>query len=120
MKSLLLIILLASVLSSQAQVPQTIPADYDSLKAKILKIDKAINTLHVNVTKFERQTKAGIGLTVLGGILTTIYFVDERNGDGKDKRNIVGLLYGGSGLIVVGTVLQIDAFKFLKRGARRT
>jgi hypothetical protein len=122
MRSLTLTV--ALILSVTFCVTAQTPADYDSLKAKILKMDVAINNLHVNVTRYQNQTKAGSIITLVGAVITTVYLVDaghpndDSMGVGKSKRYNTGLLYAGSGLMAAGAVVSFDALKHLKRGGR--
>lgn len=102
-------------------------SEYDSLKAKVLKIDVAVNNLHTNMVRYERQHKTGMILSITGALLSTTFAIIETErarkhesvDGGNYQTNHRSLVYIGAGAAVAGFVISFDALKHLKRGGRK-
>lgn len=96
-------------------------SDYDSLKQKILKMDAAINTIHLNLTKSHKQFKTGTLIMIAGAAMSLVgvQIISKEAGDSNNNYDKPHLLYGGLALTTVGTIIQIDSHKWIGRGGRR-
>lgn len=118
---------IALILSVTFCVTAQVPSDYDSLKAKVLKIDVAVNNLHTNMVRYERQHKTGLILSITGALLSTTFALIEverarklESADGGNyKENHRALVYVGAGASVAGFIISFDALKHLRRGGRK-
>lgn len=98
--------------------------EYDSLKRKVLKMDEAINNMHMNMVDHQDQFKTGTMISVTGVVVSLLYFVIDTNkknsktGDPEAVKQPAFIIFGGA-LVTVGTAIQIDSHKYLGRGGRR-
>lgn len=109
MKSILLVLIL--ILISANSFGQ----DLDSLKAKILKMDVAVNNIHFNMQKSHNEFRAGTLIMAVGAIVTGIWIA----GNDNPGLNEPGIMYTGISISAIGTVLMIDSHKWIGRGAKR-
>lgn len=107
MKSILLIFVFFTV--------NSFGQDLDSLKAKILKMDVAVNNIHFNMQKSHNEFRAGTLIMAVGAIVTGIW-ISGQNTSGLDEPR---LMYAGISISAIGAVLMIDSHKWIGRGARR-
>lgn len=107
MKSILLILIVISA--------NSFGQDLDSLKAKILKMDVAVNNIHFNMQKSHDEFKAGTLIMAVGAIVTGIWIAGQ-NTSGLDEPR---LMYAGVSISAIGAVIMIDSHKWIGRGARR-
>lgn len=112
MKSLFLVILLLPCITLLGQ-QQT---DLTEMKKEILLLNKNVETIQLNLGKAENKFKRGIGLATLGYSVTIAggLMLGRKNDDlGKV------LLVSGGVMGITGTILMVDAFKFLGRASKR-
>lgn len=95
-------------------------ADYDSLKQKVLNMDVAINAIHHNMMHSHKEFKAGTSLIILGTIMTIAGSLILQDKDGTVTRTNKNptLIYLGTGVVTIGTIIQIDSHKWIGRGGR--
>ena len=89
--------------------------DLDQLKQDILILNQNVETIQVNLGKAENKFKRGIGLATLGYSVTIAggLMLGRKNDDlGKV------LLVSGGVMGITGTILMVDAFKFLGRASK--
>jgi hypothetical protein len=92
-------------------------ADVDSLKKEILQLKTEVRTIQLNLVQGEKKFKRGIlvatigySVTIAGGLM-----LGRKNDDlGKV------LLVSGGATGITGTVMMLDAFKYLGRAGRPT
>lgn len=112
MKVLNILIVLSALLFSSESNGQS--GDIDSLKAKILKMDLAINNMHNNMVKSHKEFKIGVWNLVAGTVLTIIGATqDAPEGDYSP------LLALGGTISLGGTILIIDSHKYFGYGGRK-
>ena len=111
MKSLLTVILMLPCIALFGQ-QQT---GLDEMKQDILILNQNVQTIQLNLGKAENKFKRGIGLATLGYSVTIAggLMLGRKNDDlGKV------LLVSGGVMGITGTVLMVDAFKFLGRASK--
>ncbi|MCC5931986.1 MAG: hypothetical protein JJU28_22265 [Cyclobacteriaceae bacterium] len=89
-----------------------IPPDIESLKKEILQMRSDIDLVQVNIGKSHQRFKVGIAAATLG------YSVTIAGGLMLGRENDQlgqALLVAGGAIGLTGTVLLVDAFKFLGR-----
>lgn len=108
MKKLLVIISLLSPFIATAQVSAN--ASADSLKTEILNLKADVNNIKLNLGKVENRFKTGIIVSSIGYsvVITGGLMLGRKNDELGKTLLIVG---GATGL--TGTILMVDAFKFL-------
>jgi hypothetical protein len=110
----LLFILSSSVLAQISRMDSLLNAE--SLKNEILTLRADVDNIQVNLGKSERRFKRGIVVATLGYSVTIaggLMLGRKRDELGK------GLLVAGGITGVTGTILMVDAFKFLGRASHR-
>ena len=114
MKRLFLFVLVAIAINCHAQ------ADYDSLKQKVLNMDMAINAIHHNMVHSHKEFKAGTSLIIMGTILTIAgsLILQDRDGTVTKANKNPTLIYLGTGVVTIGTIIQIDSHKWIGRAGR--
>ena len=112
MKALVVIFLLyPSIVVSQ---------NTDSLYQRILQIETNQRNIQVNLTKAHNKFSIGTTLVIAGlGATFASIITDEpgQDADGNPQEPI--LLYIGSALLTVGTIIQIDSHKYIGRAGKR-
>lgn len=91
------------------------PADVEELKKEILKLKVDMQNIQLNLVKGEKKFKRGIFVATLGYSVTIAggLMLGRKNDDlGKV------LLVGGGATGITGTVMMLDAFKYLGRAGR--
>lgn len=107
-KSFLLIILVFLAFVSSAQTSQ--PQNVDSLKIAIINLQTDVDHIKLNLGRVENRFKAGILISTLG--YTTVITGGLMLGRKNDELGKALLITGGvTG--VTGTILMVDAFRFL-------
>lgn len=84
----------------------------DSLKNQILRMDAHIQAIELNLAKSEKKFKQGILIATVG--YTTVIAGGLMLGREQDELG-KGLLIAGGIAGVTGTVIMLDAFKYLGR-----
>lgn len=108
LKNYCLLLLLALPFLAHAQTTE--PASLDSLKASILNLQAEVDHVKLNLGRVERRFKTGIFVSTLGySIVITGGLMLGRKNDQLGKV----LLVTGGVTGVTGTILMVDAFKFL-------
>jgi hypothetical protein len=85
-------------------------ADVEELKKEILQLKVDVQTIQLNLIKGEKKFKRGIFVATLGYSVTIVggLLLGRKNDDlGKV------LLVGGGATGMTGTVMMLDAFKYL-------
>ena len=102
------LIFLMTALVSQAQTTES--GSLDSLKADLLKLQLDVDHVKLNLGRVERRFKTGIFVSTLGySIVITGGLMLGRKNDELGK----ALLITGGATGLTGTILMVDAFKFL-------
>lgn len=119
-KSYVIISLLIISFATQAQTTLQLPSD--SLKTDLLLLRKDVDNIKINLGRSENRFKTGIFVSTLGySIVITGGLMLGRKNDELGK----ALLITGGATGVTGTILLVDAFRFLgiasgkKQGRRR-
>lgn len=103
-----LLLLLALPVVSHAQKSE--PISLDSLKADVLRLQDEVDHVKLNLGRVERRFKTGIFVSTLGySIVITGGLMLGRKNDELGK----ALLITGGATGVTGTILMVDAFRFL-------
>ncbi len=112
MKSLFIVIFLLPCITLFGQ-QQT---DLTEMKKEILLLNQNVETIQLNLGKAENKFKRGIGLATLGYSVTIAggLMLGRKN----DELGKVLLVSGGV-MGITGTILMVDAFKFLGRASER-
>lgn len=114
--TILTTLLFASFLYAQAQSNSAVSnADIDQLKKEILSLQGDVENIKLNLGKSERHFKTGIAVATIGYSVTIaggLMLGRKRDELGK------GLLVAGGITGITGTILMVDAFKFLGRASR--
>src|SRR5687768_7479796 len=79
----------------------------DSLNQRILKMEAQQNDIRINLGKHSKEFVLGTTLVVTGAALVGTYLRFE--GTKEDSKSNESLLYVGSGVFLIGTVLHIDS-----------
>lgn len=111
MKSFFIVILMLPCFTLFGQTK----ADLDQMKQEILLLNQNVETIQLNLGKAENKFKRGIGLATLGYSVTIAggLMLGRKNDDlGKV------LLVSGGVMGITGTILMVDAFKFLGRASK--
>lgn len=98
------------------QNPSMQPAEIEQLKREILILHQDVETIQINLGKAENKFKRGIGMATLGYSVTIAggLMLGRKNDDlGKV------LLVSGGAIGITGTILMVDAFKYLGRASRK-
>jgi len=97
---------------------QTTPAaDLESLKKEILELRAEVNQINVNLQTSQNKFKRGIAVATIGYSVTIAggLMLGRKNDDlGK------ALLVAGGATGITGTVLMVDAFRFLTGKKQRS
>lgn len=109
MKKTLIPLLVLISLASKGQ-------DLDSLKREIVALKLYQDNLQFNLEKYDNQHSLGTSL-LLGGLILTAVDLAIREKD--DSYDTPAFLIVSSSCIVAGTVLTIDARKYIGRGGKR-
>ena len=95
-------------------------SELDSLKEKILKMDAAINTIHLNMVRSHNEFKTGTFLIIGGTALIVAGVLIRKDKDGEVVRESNNaLVHIGAGVTTIGTIIQIDSHRWLGRGGRK-
>jgi hypothetical protein len=90
--------------------------DVDQLKKEILLLQTEVENIQLNLAQSQNKFKRGIGIATLGYTVTIAggLMLGRKNDDlGK------GLLIAGGVTGITGTIMMVDAFKYLGRAGRR-
>lgn len=83
--------------------------------------DAKIDSMKVNFTNFHEQYMSGVTLTVVGSAVAGIgVFVGARNynsirANEQSKIDAIALMSIGSGIAIIGYIIQVDSHKFIAR-----
>jgi len=117
MKPLLIVIFIFSVISTYAQEnPSSQQANVENLKKEVLLLREDVDNIQLNLAKAENKFKRGIAMATLGYSVTIAggLMLGRKNDDlGK------ALLISGGVVGITGTILMVDAFKYLGRASRK-
>jgi hypothetical protein len=95
---------------------QTETNDVEELKKEILLLRTDVDNIQVNLSQSEKKFKRGIAVATVGYTMVIAggLMLGRKNDDlGK------GLLIAGGVTGITGTVMMVDAFKYLERAGRR-
>ncbi len=103
--------LLFVLISVSLQAQQNTPADVEELKAEVLKLRTDVNQIQVNLSTSQNKFKRGIAVATLGYTVTIAggLLLGQNENLGK------ALLVSGGATGITGTILMVDAFKYLGR-----
>lgn len=94
---------------------QTTPPDIEQLKQEILLLNENVATIQLNLGQSQTKFKRGIAVATLGYTMTIAGgLMLGRKNDELGK----GLLVAGGATGITGTILMVDAFKYLGRASR--
>lgn len=114
--TILLLLLFSGFSYAHAQGdPNTTITDVDQLKKEIVSLRADIDHIKLNIGKSEKHFKTGIAVATIGYSVTIaggLMLGRKRDDLGK------GLLIAGGVTGITGTILMVDAFKFLGRASR--
>ena len=111
MRIILLIILINPVFS----FGQTEKNDVEELKKEILLLRADVENIQVNLTESEKKFKRGIAVATVGySMVIAGGLMLGRENDDLGK----GLLIAGGVTGITGTIMMVDAFKYLGRAGR--
>ncbi|WP_276374571.1 hypothetical protein [Chryseolinea sp. H1M3-3] len=118
MKALIIILLSTFSLNHLfgQQSPSSQSMEIEQLKKDVLALNKDVNNIQMNLGKAENKFKRGIGMATLGYSVTIAggLMLGRKNDDlGKI------LLVSGGAIGITGTILMVDAFKYLGRAAKK-
>lgn len=108
MRSLFLIMVFLPFLGQA----QETPPDLEQLKKEILLLNDKVDNIQVNLGQSHTKFKRGIAVATIGYTMTIAggLMLGRKNDDlGK------GLLVAGGATGITGTILMVDAFKYLGR-----
>ena len=89
----------------------------EDLKEEVLSLRADVNNIQLNLAKSEQRFKTGIAVATIGYSITIAGgLMLGRKHDDLGK----GLLIAGGATGITGTVLMVDAFKFLGRASRKS
>jgi hypothetical protein len=111
----ILLLLSTSLLYGQGHLADTLVNTGD-LKKEILDLRTEVTNIQVNLWKSEKRFKTGIAVATLGYSVTIaggLMLGRKRDDLGK------ALLIAGGVTGITGTILMVDAFKFLGRASRK-
>jgi len=112
MRIILLILLISPVFS----FAQTEPKDVEELKKEILLLRADVDNIQVNLTESEKKFKRGIAVATLGySMVIAGGLMLGRENDDLGK----GLLIAGGVTGITGTIMMVDAFKYLGRAGKK-
>ncbi len=114
-RSILTSILLLFPLFVNAQ--QTQEASLDSLKKEILQLQADVQVIKLNLATGEKKFKRGIAIATIG------YSVTIAGGLmlGRENDDLGKVLLVSGGITgITGTIMMVDAFKYLGRAGRGT
>jgi hypothetical protein len=113
MRFIILFLLLSSAAVYAQQI--TLPS-IDSLRQQLIDVKADVENIKINLTLSEKKFKRGIAVATLGYSVTIAGGL--MLGGKKDDLGKVLLIAGGvSG--ITGTILMVDAFKYLGRVSRK-
>lgn len=98
------------------QNPAAAPSNQEEMKKEILMLRQDVDNIQMNLGTSQNKFKRGIGIATLGYSITIAggLMLGRENDDlGKV------LLVSGGVLGITGTVLMVDAFKYLGRASRK-
>lgn len=113
MMRIILLILLMNPLFSFAQ---TETKDVEELKKEILLLQADVENIQVNLTESEQKFKRGIAVATIGYTMVIaggLMLGREKDDLGK------GLLIAGGVTGITGTIMMVDAFKYLGRAGKK-
>lgn len=116
MKLPLVVLFVVSLTHAFGQDPSAKTADVEQLKRDIITLQQDVENIQINLGTAENKFKRGIGMATLGYSVTIAggLMLGRKNDDlGKV------LLVSGGVLGITGTVLMVDAFKYLGRASRK-
>jgi hypothetical protein len=90
-------------------------SDVDQLKKEVLQLKTEVENIQLNLSKSQSKFKRGIALATLGYTVTIAggLMLGRKNDDlGK------GLLIAGGATGITGTIMMVDAFKYLGRAGK--
>lgn len=110
------IILLLLLFCPLCSFAQTETKDVEELKKEILLLQTDVENIQVNLTQSENKFKRGIAVSTIGYTMVIVggLMLGRENDDlGK------GLLIAGGVTGITGTIMMVDAFKYLGRAGRK-
>lgn len=108
LKLYLILLLLTTPFISFSQTSQ--PMSLDSLQAEIINLKQDVDHVKLNLGRVEKRFKTGIAISTIG--YSTVIVGGLMLGRKNDELG-KGLLITGGICGVTGTILMVDAFKFL-------
>ncbi len=110
------IILMILLINPAFSFAQTEPKDVDELKKEILLLRADVDNIQVNLTQSEKKFKRGIAVATLGySMVIAGGLMLGRENDDLGK----GLLIAGGVTGITGTIMMVDAFKYLGRAGKK-
>jgi RNase P/RNase MRP subunit p29 len=94
---------------------QSNTVDVEQLKREVLLLQSDVENIQINLNQSQNKFKRGIALATLGYTVTIAggLMLGRKNDDlGK------GLLIAGGATGITGTIMMVDAFKYLGRAGR--
>lgn len=110
------IILLLLLIFPAFSYAQTETKDVEELKKEILLLRADVENIQLNLSQSERKFKRGIAVATIGYTMVIAggLMLGRENDDlGK------GLLIAGGVTGITGTIMMVDAFKYLGRAGRK-
>ncbi len=110
------IILLLLLIFPAFSYAQTETKDVEELKKEILLLRADVENIQLNLSQSERKFKRGIAVATIGYtmvIASGLMLGREKDDLGK------GLLIAGGVTGVTGTIMMVDAFKYLGRAGKK-
>jgi hypothetical protein len=110
------IVMLLLLLSPFFSVAQTETKDVEELKKEILLLRADVDNIQLNLSQSEKKFKRGIAVATVGYTMVIAggLMLGRENDDlGK------GLLIAGGVTGITGTIMMVDAFKYLGRAGKK-
>lgn len=110
------IILLLLLIFPAFSYAQTETKDVEELKKEILLLRADVENIQLNLSQSERKFKRGIAVATIGYTMVIaggLMLGREKDDLGK------GLLIAGGVTGVTGTIMMVDAFKYLGRAGKK-
>lgn len=108
MKYFLILIILLQFHYSNGQ-----QSGYDSLNRRISFIQNEQQSMKINLSKYQDQSKLGSALMFFGSGLIIIDLLQNRGS------RISSLSFSGGLIATIGCVIHVDSFKWIKRGNKK-